>query len=88
MKMNSANCHLLVAGPKLNNFWTKIGFNLIWESNSVKLLGISINTFQSRIIGEVGIIGWKGGGGGLDIVIIINNRVVGIIGEVGHCNNY
>ena len=63
MKMNSANCHLLVAGPKLNNFWTKIGFNLIWESNSVKLLGISINTFQSRIIGEVGIIGWKGKGG-------------------------
>ena len=76
-----------MAGPKLNNFWTKIGFNLIWESNSVKLLGISINTFQSRIIGEVGIIGWKGGGG-LDIAITINNRGVGIIGEVGHCNNY
>ena len=37
-----------------------------------------VNTLESRIIGGVGIIG------GLDIVIIINNRGgVGIIGEGG-----
>ena len=34
-----------------------------------------MNTLESRIIGGVGIIG-----GGLDIVIIINNRRFGIIG--------
>ena len=38
-------------------------------------------TLESRIIGGVGIIGGgKGRGGGLDIVIIINNRGIGIIG--------
>ena len=31
-------------------------------------------TLESRIIGGVGIIGGKGGGGGVDIEIIINNR--------------
>ena len=36
-------------------------------------------TLESRIIGGVGIIG-GGRGGGLDIVIIINNRGIGIIG--------
>ena len=36
-----------------------------------------MNTLESRIIGGVGIMG------GLDIVIIINNRRFGIIGGVG-----
>ena len=34
MKMNYIN---------LNKFWTKIGFNLIWENNSVKPLGITFD---------------------------------------------
>ena len=43
MKMNSDKCHLLVAGHKCKQLWTKIGTDLIWENNSVKLLGITID---------------------------------------------
>ena len=43
MKMNSDRCHLLVAGHKFEQIWAKIGTDLIWESNSVKLLGITID---------------------------------------------
>ena len=43
MKMNSDNCHLLVAGHKFEQIWAKIGTDLIWESNSVKLQGITID---------------------------------------------
>ena len=43
VKMNSDKCHLLVAGHKFEQIWAKIGTDLIWESNSVKLLGITIN---------------------------------------------
>ena len=43
MKMNSDKCHLLVAGHQFEQIWAKIGTNLIWESNSVKLLGIMID---------------------------------------------
>ena len=43
MKMNSDKCHLLVGGHKFEKIWAKIGADLIWESNSVKLLGITID---------------------------------------------
>ena len=43
VKMNSDKCHLLVAGHKFERIWAKIGTDLIWESNSVKLLGITID---------------------------------------------
>ena len=41
--MNSDKCHLLVVGHKFEQIWAKIGTDLIWESNSVKLLGITID---------------------------------------------
>ena len=41
--MNSNKCHLLVAGHKFEQIWAKIGTDLIWGSNSVKLLGITID---------------------------------------------
>ena len=41
--MNSDKCHLLVVGHKFEQIWVKIGTDLIWESNSVKLLGIKID---------------------------------------------
>ena len=41
--MNSDKCHLLVAGHKFEQIWAKVGTDLIWESNSVKLLGITID---------------------------------------------
>ena len=41
--MNSDMCHLLVAGHTFEQIWTKIGADLVWESDSVKLLGITID---------------------------------------------
>ena len=43
MKMNSDQCYLLVVGHEFEQIWAKIGTDLIWESNSVKLLGITID---------------------------------------------
>ena len=39
--MNSDKYHLLVVGHKFEQIWAKIGTDLIRESNSVKLLGIT-----------------------------------------------
>ena len=41
--MNSDKCHLLVAGHKFQQIGAKIGTDLIWESESVKLLQIRID---------------------------------------------
>ena len=41
MKMNSGKCHLFVSGNKHENMWAKIGDDQIWESRTVKLLGIT-----------------------------------------------
>ena len=43
MKINADKCHLLVAGHKFEQIRAKIGTDLICESNSVKLRGITIN---------------------------------------------
>ena len=43
IKMNSDKCHFLVVGHKFEQIWAKIGTDLIWEGNSVKLLGIAID---------------------------------------------
>ena len=43
MKMNSGKCYLFVSGNKHENMWAKIGDDQIWESRTVKLLGITID---------------------------------------------
>ena len=43
MKMNSDKYHLLVTGHKFEQIWAKTGTDLIWESNSVKLPGLTID---------------------------------------------
>ena len=43
MKMNSGKCHLIVSGNKYEQMWAKIGNDKIWESRTVKLLGITID---------------------------------------------
>ena len=43
MKMNSGKYHLFVSGNKHENMWAKIGDDQIWESGTVKLLGIIID---------------------------------------------
>ena len=42
MKLNSDKCHLLVSGHHYEMF-VNIGKDIIWESNTVKLLGITID---------------------------------------------
>ena len=53
MKLNRDKCHLIVSGYKHEQVWANIGTNLIWESNDVKLLGITIDRdlkFYKRIL--------------------------------------
>ena len=38
------------AGHKFEQIWAKIGTDLIWESNSVKLLGITIDNHLDKHI--------------------------------------
>ena len=56
MKMNSDKCHLLVAGHKFEQIWAKIGTDLIWESNSVKLPGKTIDNhlkFDKHVLKQI-----------------------------------
>ena len=43
MKMNASKCHLFVSGNKYEHMWARVGNDLIWESRTVKLLGITID---------------------------------------------
>ena len=41
--MNSDKCQLFVSGHKYEHLWAKIGNDKIWETRTVKLLGITID---------------------------------------------
>ena len=41
--LNTYKCRLIVSGYKHEQVWANIGKDLIWESNDVKLLGVTIN---------------------------------------------
>ena len=43
MKMNAGKCHLFVSGNKREQMWAKIGDDQIWESRTVKFLGVTID---------------------------------------------
>ena len=43
MKMNTSKCHLSVSGNKHEHTWAKISDDQIWESITVKLLGVTID---------------------------------------------
>ena len=43
MKLNTDKCHLIVSGYNHEQVWANIRKDLIWESNDVKLLGITID---------------------------------------------
>ena len=52
MKLNSDKCHLLMGGYKHEHIWAQIDKDKIWESNEVKLLGVTIDNnlkFDSHI---------------------------------------
>ena len=46
MKMSASKCLLFVSGNKHEHMWAKIGDDQIWESRTVKLLGIKIDNEQ------------------------------------------
>ena len=43
MKLNTDKCRPILSGYKHEQVWAYIGKDLIWESNNVKLLGITID---------------------------------------------
>ena len=43
VKLNTDKCRLIVSGYKHEQVWANIGKDLIWESNDVKLLGVTID---------------------------------------------
>ena len=43
MKLNTDECHLRVLSYKHEKVWENLGKDLIWETNDVKLLGITID---------------------------------------------
>ena len=44
MKLNTDKCHLIIAGKKYEHTWAKLGEELIWEENTVKPLGLTIDS--------------------------------------------
>ena len=43
MKLNQDKCHLLVSGYKHEKVWAQIGYEVNWESNKHKLLGLQMH---------------------------------------------
>ena len=43
IKLNTDKCHLIVSGYKHEQVWEHIAKDLIWESNAVKLLRVTID---------------------------------------------
>ena len=43
MKLNTDKCHLLVSGHCYEEMFVNIGKDVIWESKTAKLLGITID---------------------------------------------
>ena len=42
MKLNTDKCHLLISGNKNEYMWPKLDEDIVWESNDVELLGLTI----------------------------------------------
>ena len=42
MKLNEDKCHFLISGNKSEHLFVNVGPYKIWESNSVKILGITV----------------------------------------------
>ena len=43
MKLNTDKRHLLISGNKSEQMWAKLGRIIVWESNDIKLLGITLD---------------------------------------------
>ena len=45
MKLNTDKCHLLISGNKNEYMWAKLDQDIVWESNDVELLGVTIDNY-------------------------------------------
>ena len=43
MKLNRDKCHFIVAGNKHEHLWVNVGDSKIWETESEKILGVTID---------------------------------------------
>ena len=43
MKLSTDKCHLLISGNKNEQMWAKLHRDIVWESNDVKLLEITLD---------------------------------------------
>ena len=43
MKLNTDQCHLLISGNKNEYICAKLDEDIVWESNNVELLGVTID---------------------------------------------
>ena len=53
MKLNKDKCHFLISGHKFEHLWINVGGTKIWESNSVTLLCVQIDSslkFDKHVI--------------------------------------
>ena len=42
IKLNAGKYHLLISGNKNEQIWVNLDRDIVWESNAVKLLGITL----------------------------------------------
>ena len=49
IKVNSNKCHLLISRNKNDLMWAKLNRHIVWESNDVKVLGITLDNNQNLI---------------------------------------
>ena len=49
IKLNSDKCHLLISRNKNDLMWAKLNRHIVWESNDVKVLGITLDNNQNLI---------------------------------------
>ena len=43
MKLNTGKYYLLISGNKNEQMWAKLDRSVVWESNDIKLLGITLD---------------------------------------------
>ena len=43
IKLNTDKCHVLLSGNKSGQMWAKLDRDVVWESNNVALLEITLN---------------------------------------------
>ena len=62
MKLNGNKCHLIISGHKHEHMWVNVGGSRIWESESEKILGVTIDRelkFEEHVKNMLAVAGRK-----------------------------